>query len=63
MELVVIKHLDDLLTKMRVFLKYVTHSFSKYQIYIRIHCPILEILSLSSVCLLYVEEYSFFVEL
>ena len=39
--LLVLKHVDYLLTKMRIFVKYVSHSFLKYQSYICIYSPIL----------------------
>ena len=41
MQLVVLNHTDCLLTKMRIFVKYVTQSFLKYQSSVRICSPIL----------------------
>ena len=41
MQLVVLKNVDHLLTNMRGFAQYVSHTLFKYQVYILIHSPVL----------------------
>ena len=39
MQILVLKHVDQLLTNIRGFLQYASRTLLKYQIYIRIHSP------------------------